>query len=132
MVDYKRLISYYINGSDLTMGEKELMSQICDKLNWEELEALYSFCNNVFKMGALSTGTLDSVVRPQKSFLFPSTCKMLDEQTAKERLQSIADICEDWDGYRTARGLGALVNEIWALAAYPVKENKDDKKSLDF
>jgi hypothetical protein len=35
-----------------------------------------------------------------------------------DALGNIADICIDWDGYRTADGLGGLVNEIWAYARY--------------
>lgn len=30
----------------------------------------------------------------------------------------IADICIDWDGYRTANELGGLINEIWAYTRY--------------
>ena len=37
---------------------------------------------------------------------------------AVDALGNIADICIDWDGYRTADGLGGLINEIWAYARY--------------
>lgn len=61
-------------------------------------------------------------VKPEK--LEERTTKWLDNMTAKERLEEIAAICDDWDGYRTAKGLGELINEIWAYALYPVKEQE--------
>lgn len=58
-------------------------------------------------------------VKPEK--LEEVTTKWLDEMTAKERLEKIAEILDDWDGYRTAKGLAGLINEVWAYALYPVK-----------
>ena len=58
-------------------------------------------------------------VKPEK--LEEVTTKWLDEMTAEERLKEIALILDDWDGYRTAKGLGGLINEVWAYALYPVK-----------
>jgi hypothetical protein len=61
-------------------------------------------------------------VKPEK--LEEVTTKWLDEMTAKERLEKIAMILDDWDGYRTAKGLAGLINEVWAYALYPVKEQE--------
>ena len=58
-------------------------------------------------------------VKPEK--LEERTKKWLDGMTAEERLEEIAAILDDWDGYRTAKGLGGLINEVWAYALYPVK-----------
>lgn len=58
-------------------------------------------------------------VKPEK--LEERTTKWLDQMTAEERLEEIAAILDDWDGYRTAKGLGGLINEVWAYALYPVK-----------
>lgn len=38
--------------------------------------------------------------------------EMLELQTPTSRLDHIYDIAIDWDGYRTIRGLGSLINEI--------------------
>lgn len=58
-------------------------------------------------------------VKPEK--LEERTTKWLDQMTAEERLEEIAAILDDWDGYRTAKGLAGLINEVWAYALYPVK-----------
>lgn len=58
-------------------------------------------------------------VKPEK--LEERATEWLDNMTAEERLKEIAAILDDWDGYRTAKGLGGLINEIWAYAMYPVK-----------
>lgn len=60
-------------------------------------------------------------VKPEK--LEERTTKWLDNMTAKERLEEIAAILDDWDGHRTAKGLGMLINEIWAYALYPIKKD---------
>ena len=60
---------------------------------------------------------------PEPSELLYETKRWLDNMTAEERLQEISVICIDWDGYRTAEGLGSLINEIWAYARYPVKKD---------
>ena len=69
-------------------------------------------------------------VKPEK--LEERTTKWLDQMTAEERLEEIAAILDDWDGYRTAKGLGGLINEVWAYALYPVKaqEPKSVKDTL--
>lgn len=68
-------------------------------------------------------------VKPEK--LEEVTTKWLDEMTAKERLEKIAMIIDDWDGYRTAKGLAGLINEVWAYALYPVKEQDSVKPKVD-
>lgn len=66
-------------------------------------------------------------VKPEK--LEERTKKWLDEMTAKERLEEIAAILDDWDGYRTAKGLAELINEVWAYALYHVKEESKNPQA---
>ena len=56
--------------------------------------------------------------QPKRIDLQEDTKAWLDEMDAVEVLGTIADICQDWDGYRTANDLGGLINEIWAYARY--------------
>ena len=58
---------------------------------------------------------------PEKLELSEETKAWLDGMTAEERLNTIAVICADWDGFRTAKGLGSLIDEILAYANYPLK-----------
>lgn len=58
-------------------------------------------------------------VKPEK--LEERTTEWLDKISAEERLKEIAAILSDWDGYRTAKGLAGLINEVWAYTLYPVK-----------
>ena len=83
-------------------------------------------CDAIYKLGQLA----NSDVKPTPDKLLEETKKWLDKQTAEERLATIKDICIDWDGYRTAAGLGSLINEIWAYAAYPCN-NKAHVMSMD-
>ena len=47
----------------------------------------------------------------------------------KERLQEINEIAFDWDGYRTVRGLGELLDEIRTICIMPyAKEEEEEKK----
>lgn len=55
---------------------------------------------------------------PKRVDLDDETKAWLDKMDAVDALRNIADICIDWDGYRTADGLGGLINEIWAYARY--------------
>jgi len=59
-----------------------------------------------------------ATVEPKRIDLTDETKAWLDKMDAVDALGNIADICMDWDGYRTANGLGGLVNEIWAYARY--------------
>ena len=80
--------------------------------------AIEDLCDAIYKLGQFAN---THVIKPAPEELLDKTKKWLDTQTAEERLSTIKDICVDWDGYRTAAGLGGLVNEIWAYAAYPCK-----------
>lgn len=59
-----------------------------------------------------------ATIQPKRIELADETKAWLDEMDAVEALGNIANICIDWDGYRTADGLGGLINEIWAYARY--------------
>lgn len=59
-----------------------------------------------------------ATIEPKRIDLDDETKAWLDKMDAVDALGNIADICIDWDGYRTADGLGGLVNEIWAYARY--------------
>ena len=59
-----------------------------------------------------------ATVEPKRDELADETKAWLDKMDAVDALTNIADICIDWDGYRTADGLGGLINEIWAYARY--------------
>lgn len=58
------------------------------------------------------------VEKPKPVDLEDEVRAWLDKMDAVDALANIADICVDWDGYRTADGLGGLINEIWAYARY--------------
>ena len=47
--------------------------------------------------------------------------EQLETQTAYDRLHHIWNIAVDWDGYRTIRGLGSLLDEIIACAGVKTK-----------
>ena len=59
-----------------------------------------------------------ATIEPKRIDLTDETKAWLDKMDAVDALGNIADICMDWDGYRTADGLGGLINEIWAYARY--------------
>lgn len=59
-----------------------------------------------------------ATIEPKRIDLADETKAWLDKMDAVDALGNIADICIDWDGYRTANGLGGLINEIWAYARY--------------
>jgi hypothetical protein len=59
-----------------------------------------------------------ATIEPKRIDLPDETKAWLDKMDAVDALSNIADICMDWDGYRTANGLGGLINEIWAYARY--------------
>ena len=59
-----------------------------------------------------------ATIKPKRIDLEEETKAWLDKMDAVDALGNIADICIDWDGYRTADGLGGLINEIWAYARY--------------
>lgn len=49
----------------------------------------------------------------------------LERQTPTSRLCYIADIAADWDGFRTLRGVGGLIDEIIACIAPPCRSEHD-------
>lgn len=57
-------------------------------------------------------------VKPKLLDLPNKTKAWLDEMDAVDALGNIADICIDFDGYRTANGLGELINEVRTYASY--------------
>lgn len=57
-------------------------------------------------------------VEPKRIDLADETKAWLDKMDAVDALGNIANICIDWDGYRTANGLGGLINEVLAYARY--------------
>ena len=57
-------------------------------------------------------------VEPKLIDLQQETKAWLDEMDAVDALGNIADICMDFDGYRTADGLGGLINEVRTYARY--------------
>lgn len=109
-----------------TVGERQTLKELMNTLGPDAQDAITTLCGAAYKLGQFD-GT---DVQPAPEELLDETKKWLDSQTAEERLTTIKDICLDWDGYRTAAGLGGLINEIWAYAAYPCK-NKAHVMSLD-
>ena len=59
-----------------------------------------------------------ATVEPKRIDIADETKAWLDKMDAVDALGNIANICMDWDGYRTADGLGGLINEIWAYSRY--------------
>lgn len=120
----------WINRTDangfFTIGERQTLKELTHTLGPDSQEAISALCSAVYKLGQFA----DSDVEPDPGELPAETKKWLDTQTPEERLETIKDICVDWDGYRTAPGLGGLVNEIWAYAAYPCN-NRTHVISLD-
>jgi len=114
-----------VNGF-FTIGERQTLKELTHTLGPNSQEAINALCSAAYKLGQLA----DSDVKPAPSELRTETKKWLDTHTAEWRLAAIKDICIDWDGYRTAAGLGSLVNEIWAYAAYPCN-NEAHVMSMD-
>lgn len=109
-----------------TVGERRTLKELTHTLGSDAQNAISALCNAIYKLGQLA----DYDVKPNPRELSAETKKWLDARTPEERLEIIKDICVDWDGYRTAAGLGGLINEIWAYAAYPCN-NKAHTMSLD-
>ena len=85
----------------------------CDLLQDDtELHEMYTGAIALLKAQEAAT------VEPKRIELADETKTWLDKMEAVDVLGNIADICIDWDGYRTADGLGGLINEIWAYARY--------------
>lgn len=90
---------------------------------WCNRDAIYKDALSLLKAQELPD------VKPEK--LEERTTKWLDQMTAEERLEEIAAILDDWDGYRTAKGLAGIINEVWAYALYPVKEQEPRVMTLE-
>lgn len=103
----------------LTVKEQKNIKEAITTLDLTPLTqyAIADLCDAIYKLGQFA----NSDVKPAPDKLSERTKNWLDGQTAEERLTTIKDICLDWDGYRTAAGLGSLINEILAYAAYPCK-----------
>ena len=78
----------------------------------------YGFTERLYDAIALLKAQEQITIEPKRIDLADETKAWLDKMDAVDALGNIADICMDWDGYRTADGLGGLVNEIWAYARY--------------
>lgn len=107
---------WFNRASDLlTVGERQTIKDLMNTLNPTTQEAISEMCRALYRLGNLN----NTNIKPEPDKLSEKTKKWLDTHTAEWRLSAIKDICVDWDGYRTAAGLGSLINEIWAYAAYP-------------
>lgn len=56
----------------------------------------------------------------------PVGAEELSNMTPKERIEDALDILLDWDGYRSVRGLGDLIDEVRERLAWPVFLEKKD------
>ena len=81
-------------------------------------EKFRSWTDAIEQALALLKAQEKATIEPKRIDLDDETKAWLDKMDAVDALGNIADICMDWDGYRTADGLGGLVNEIWAYARY--------------
>ena len=109
-----------------TVGERQNLKELMNILSPAAQNTISTLCGAAYKLGQFA----DSDVKPAPSELRTETKKWLDTHTAEWRLAAIKDICLNWDDYRTAAGLGGLINEIWAYAVYPCN-NKAHVMSLE-
>ena len=100
--------------------------RMCNQMDYDAYSRLH---DGISELDDLLKAQELPPVKPEK--LEERTTKWLDKMTAEERLKEIAAILNDWDGYRTAKGLGGLINEIWAYALYPVKAQEPVKPVVD-
>ena len=64
---------------------------------------------------------------------YEETKEWLECMTAEERLSEISGILLDWDGYRTVRGLGGLIDEVLSYACYKKYRSIEDlKRCINF
>jgi len=71
-------------------------------------------------------------VEPKLLELEDETKAWLDEMDAVDALGNIACICMDFDGYRTANGLGELINEVRTYAKYCADRLKAREQQHDY
>ena len=109
----------------------------CFKSDDDEIGCPYwkdSFCSQHLCSDALALLKAQefAIVEPKRPELSDETKAELDKMDAVEMLSNIADICIDWDGYRTANGLGGLINEIWAYARYGADKLMKEQSQRDY
>ena len=85
--------------------EREIMRLAREHYNWKEPEPSYD------------------------EIKYPETKEWLKCMTAEERLSSISGILLDWDGYRTVRGLGGLIDEVLSYSCF---KNYRSIKELEY
>lgn len=86
--------------------EKKITNLACEHYGWEE-------------------------PKPRKINDIPTGASDLVSMTPLERIEDAVDILNDWDGYRTVRGLGSLIDEVRERLAFPhftVQSYVDDAK----
>lgn len=66
----------------------------------------------------------DKIVWPTEPFetYDDEVKRLIMPMTDRERLEFIAEIVVDYDGYTTASGLAGLLNEVYAIAKAPRKD----------
>lgn len=126
MDELKEWINAVKQADFLTIRERVQLKDLLTSLNESEQEIVCHLCNDVYRLGQFA----NTNIKPEPDKLSEETKKFLDKQTPEKRLELIKDMCVDWDGYRTAAGLGGLINEIWAYATYPCN-NKAHVMSLE-
>ena len=107
--------------------------RMCNQMDYDAYSRLH---DGISELDDLLKAQELPPVKPEK--LEERTTKWLDKMTAEERLKEIAAILNDWDGYRTAKGLGGLINEIWAYATmfiyisllFNIQSNRQQRTSL--
>lgn len=57
--------------------------------------------------------------KPRKLSDMPVGASDLADMTPLERIEDAVDILQDWDGHRTVRGLGSLIDEVRERLAFP-------------
>lgn len=110
---------------EVIRGLERCLARTCPGIGSKEYDeceytiGLYCGMDNVMRDALeLLKAQEPATVEPKRIDLADETKAWLDKMDAVDALGNIADICIDWDGYRTANGLGGLINEVWAYARY--------------
>ena len=108
-----------INGLECCATNR-LRREDCEAMNCAYLDLEGNGCIHqlIHDAIALLKAHETATVEPKCIDIADETKAWLDKMDAVDALGNIANICIDWDGYRTADGLGGLINEIWAYARY--------------
>lgn len=72
-----------------------------------------------FYPDVLEKAKKQEVIEPCSADKYPDLWQPVIGKSAEEILKHIYEIALDWDGYRTAKGLGELVDEILACCCAP-------------